>query len=64
METTTDRKIDPIEAAQEYLGGVSRTTIYALIEAGEIQRVNIGRRAFVTRESMDRYVERLASGAA
>ncbi len=40
-----------------------RTTVYKLIEAGELETVNIGRRRLVVAESVDRYVERLRSAA-
>lgn len=55
------RKLDPIPDAQEYLGGISRTALYGLIDRGLITRVSIGRRAFITRASMDAYVESLAT---
>lgn len=42
---------------------VGRTTVYKLIDLGELVRVNIGRRSFVTADSITRYVERLSSAA-
>jgi excisionase family DNA binding protein len=45
------------------LGGLGRSKIYKLIDEGELLRVNIGRRAFVTRQSIDDYVSRLAAEA-
>jgi predicted DNA-binding transcriptional regulator AlpA len=50
--------------AQEILGGTSRSTIYELIGRGELIKVNIGRRAFITSESIEKYVQRLSEGAA
>lgn len=50
-----------IADAQKYLGGISRPTIYNLINRGEITRVNLGRRAMITRESLARYVDRLGA---
>lgn len=47
--------------AQAYLGGISRTMLYALLEQGQIKRVNIGRRAFITRASMDDYVAAISA---
>nr|WP_262927964.1 helix-turn-helix domain-containing protein [Gordonia jinghuaiqii] len=38
--------------AAEMLGGISRAHVYQLIDSGVLERVNIGRRAFVTRESI------------
>lgn len=43
--------------------GLSRGTIYRLIDAGHLQRVCIGTRAFVTSDSIDRYLDSLAAGA-
>ncbi|WP_322409148.1 helix-turn-helix domain-containing protein [Microbacterium invictum] len=54
------RPICPISEAQEYLGGISRSALYELIDRGSVERVHIGKRAFVTRDSMDRYVASLA----
>lgn len=59
-----ERLIAPVPEAQAYLGGISRTQLYHLIDQGVITRVNIGRRAFITRASMDAYVGRLAGGDA
>jgi excisionase family DNA binding protein len=53
-----------IPACAEILGGVSRPTIYALIDSGEIVRVHLGRRALITRGSIDAYIERLQAGPA
>ncbi len=50
----------PLEAARkDRLGGISRSTLYALISEGELRRVNIGRRAFITGESIDNYLKGL-----
>lgn len=48
------------DAGPKHLGGVGITTVYKLIDAGELVKVNIGRRAFVTRTSIESYVDRLA----
>jgi hypothetical protein len=45
--------------AREVLGGIGHTTIYELVNRGEIMKVNIGRRGFITSESLDAYVNRL-----
>jgi hypothetical protein len=39
--------------AQRELGCVSRQTIYNLIAAGRLRRVNLGRRAFITATSIE-----------
>jgi len=56
-----NRLIVPIPEAQEYLGGISRSALYELIDGGFVKRINIGRRAFVVRESMDEYISSLAA---
>ena len=50
----------PVPDAQNQLGGISRTTLYELINAGELVRVNVGRRSFVTSESIAAYVNKLS----
>jgi predicted DNA-binding transcriptional regulator AlpA len=52
-----------IPNAREILGGIGHTTIYDLIKRGEMVKVNIGRRGFVTSESLTAYVERLIENA-
>lgn len=56
-------RLVPIEGAQEWLGGISRTTVYALAKAGRLDKVNIGRRGFITADSIERYVEDLTREA-
>lgn len=50
------RHLIPIEDAQQELGGIGRTTLYRLIEQGHLVRANIGRRAFITGESIANYI--------
>ncbi|BCP11687.1 hypothetical protein MINTM020_37850 [Mycobacterium paraintracellulare] len=49
------------DAGPNYLGGVGLTTVYKLIANGELVKVNIGRRGFITRKSIEAYVDRLAA---
>lgn len=53
--------INPIPTAQAKLGGIGRTKLYDLFDQGELVRVNIGRRAFVTQSSIDAYLSRLGA---
>jgi predicted DNA-binding transcriptional regulator AlpA len=46
------RHLVPIEDAQQELGGIGRTTLYRLIKEGQLVRANIGRRAFITGDSI------------
>lgn len=48
---------------QPEIGGISRRQVYKLIDAGELQRVKIGARAFLVRESIDAYIARLVGAA-
>jgi hypothetical protein len=53
----------PIPETCKSLGGTSRTTLYELVDRGELVKVNIGRRAFITAESIAAYVERLKAAS-
>ncbi|ODR20790.1 helix-turn-helix domain-containing protein [Mycolicibacterium porcinum] len=52
----TTRALVPIGDAQQELGGIGRTTLYSLIKAGHLAHVNIGRRAFITGDSIAAYI--------
>ncbi|WP_375486905.1 helix-turn-helix domain-containing protein [uncultured Mycobacterium sp.] len=62
MAETTQRLLVPIPTACAELGGVSRTTVYDLVNRRELVKVNIGRRGFITGESLAAFVDRLADG--
>lgn len=47
-----------------YLGGLSRATVYRMIEDGKLQRVKVGGRAMITRASIDAYLNGLIPGPA
>jgi hypothetical protein len=49
--------------ARRILGGISRAKAYNLISRGELTRVNIDRRAFVTTDSISKYLEKILAGA-
>jgi len=44
-----------------HLGGIGLSLLYKLIDTGSIQRVKIGRRAFVTQASVDAFVASLTA---
>lgn len=46
-------------AGPKYLGGLSRSTIYQLIGSGDLDRVTVGRRAFITGASIHRFLNQL-----
>lgn len=51
-----------VSEAWNYLG-ISRALLYQLIGRGEVLRVRLGGLAFVTRESVDAYIERQIEAA-
>lgn len=58
-----ERLLIPIADTCAQLGGVSRTTVYDLVNRAELVKVNIGRRGFITSESLTAYVGRLSEAA-
>ena len=48
----------PIEEFCRLAGGFKKTKAFALLRAGEVERVKIGRRTAVTFESIERFVAR------
>lgn len=42
---------------------IGRTTLYLLIDTGQLQKVSIGRRALITAESLEAYVNSLKDSA-
>ena len=65
MGTTNmaDRLLIPYDEARRQLGDLGRTKFYELIDQGLIDRVSIGRRGFITAESLTRFVESLTNPA-
>lgn len=60
-----NRNIVPLDRVRsDVLVGISKVKLYELINEGELQRVKIGRRSFVTEESLDAYRDRLIDGGA
>lgn len=53
-----------IPEARAMLGGIGHTTAYELSNRGELVKVNIGRRSFITAESLAAYVDRITTAAA
>jgi hypothetical protein len=45
--------------ARAALGGIGRTMLWELVRAGELVKVSIGRRGFITAKSVAAYVDRL-----
>lgn len=55
------RHLVPIEDAQSELGGIGRTTLYRLIDEGHLVRARIGRRAFITGDSIAAYISSITT---
>jgi excisionase family DNA binding protein len=52
------RHLTPVKEARQQLGGISRTTFYALVKDGELSLVKIGCRSFVQAEELDDFLTR------
>ncbi|KUI13459.1 hypothetical protein AU191_16855 [Mycolicibacterium acapulense] len=63
MSGEVDRLLVPYGEAMAALGGISRTTLWELVNRGEVVRVNIGSRGFITAKSIAAYVDRLTAAA-
>lgn len=57
-----DRLAYPITDAAERIG-VGRTTLYGLIESGDLESVTIGRRRLVTEDVLRAFLARRAQAA-
>jgi hypothetical protein len=62
METSVKRLVS-IPETRHLLGDIGHTTVYELVKRGEIVKVNIGRRGFITSESLEAYLDRLSEAA-
>ena len=59
METQATRGLT-IKDAGDYLGGnTSRTTVYRLIGEGELVSYHVGVRHYVTKESLDGFINKM-----
>ena len=63
MSDGVKRLVSILEAREQWLGGIGHTTMYDLINRGEVVKVNIGRRSFITADSLAAYVSRLSQSA-
>lgn len=64
MTISSEQLLTPITGAQAALGGVGRTKVYELVSQRELVKVSIGRRSFITTESLTAYVDRLSEAVA
>jgi excisionase family DNA binding protein len=56
-----DRPVYELCDTAEKLGGRSRSTVYRLIGEGKLNRVKIGARSLITRESIARYLQEIGA---
>lgn len=61
MQTRDLARLVPIEDAQRELGGIGRTTLYELIDQGHLVRCRIGRRAFITGDSIAAFISSITT---
>lgn len=58
---TTMKRLVSIPEARQLLGNIGHTTLYELVNRGEIVKVKIGRRGLITSESLEAYMDRLST---
>jgi len=58
-ERASERLLIPRPEARWMLGGIGETKLWELEKEGEIECIRIGRRTFVTAESLQAYIARL-----
>ena len=51
------RLLVPYQEARCALGGISAPTLYKMLDNCDLDRVRIGKRCFITVDSLDRYVQ-------
>ncbi len=57
--TAPAHKLHSEREAREYLGGISRTTLYREVRAGRLRPVKVGRRVLFDVADLDAYIARL-----
>jgi excisionase family DNA binding protein len=62
MEAQVTREWVTYKQAEE-LSGLSRTTLWKLLSAGEIKAARVGRAVRINRRSIDDYLERASEGS-
>ncbi|WP_459966438.1 helix-turn-helix domain-containing protein [Mycobacterium sp. MUNTM1] len=55
------RRLVPIPDARTDLGNIGHTTLYELVKRSKLEKVNIGRRSFITAKSLDSYIDSLTA---
>jgi len=59
MDKTNLPPLVAIPDVPNYLGDISRSKVYELVASGELTRIRIGRRAFISGESIAGFLDKL-----
>ena len=62
MQVETTREWVTYKQAEE-ISGLSRTTLWKLLSAGEIKAARVGRAVRINRRSLDQYLDRASEGS-
>ena len=62
MQVETTREWVTYKQAEE-ISGLSRTTLWKLLSAGEIKAARVGRALRINRRSLDEYLDRASEGS-
>ena len=60
----SDQLLYTIQDSCEQLGGISRSNLYNLVNAGQLKFVKIGRRSYLTADEIRRFAASLESDGA
>jgi len=58
-----EKRLVSLTDSRRALGGIGRTKLYELVGDGQITKVNVGSRSFITADSLERYLDRLVADA-
>ena len=56
-ETVDGKKVLSIEDARQYLGGISRNTLYRLFKSNDLKSFTVNKRRFVLKSEIDSYID-------
>ncbi len=62
--TTREPLLYDVPTASRLLGGLGRTSVYKLMQEGQLRAIKIGKRTFLTDAELKRYVDSLQAVAA
>lgn len=56
--TIPARKLYPVSECRQLLGGIGKTFFYDLVKQNELELIKLGRRSYVSGESIDALIEK------